>query len=1133
MKTNTYFLYLNALIVFSISGMETTSVVTANKDYEQLLIDNIEQGNITAVKEIVEQNYVNDLNVVLKNIATPLMYAAMYGQESIVKYFLEEKHVKVDAKTSDGDTALIAAAIGGKSSIVKYLIEQKKADTTIVGNYGYTALYYAAREGKLDVVKYFVELPNFNIKVDGVVALSLAHSNKHKDVEEYLISKGVTALPMPVEISGINSIFYHADANKKCTLDSFELLAHHKISIASSGNIPSLAKDGVISIYQPRVFKQTNSPEDACTKEQLEKAVIKLGGTEKMHRDGNPIFGGTCGYHAIKNAFIGLMLLHDYDKLVEHCKKADEPACKRISHLISLDIQNLISLKSAEFDCEHFLEHLHSKIFRVKSDSLAASEYSQQAVNIEREHIMKGEIEYTLGKLLAQRHQIPQGLYDNLFSFIDTKAILNFLYDIGLDKFEMLYERKNGLIDILQQIQEFDVSQQIALFRTNNNYRHAFILALNTENLEGWGISSERMHAIAIIIDKRDTVVNVIICESNNHPPFAIKQIVFDFIDLFINDQKYPMDNAKRTMLAELNASGIWITEKQKGLPSFASLVTAYVQLHTKFTTTKNQNRNDIHLAMFLLSKIQHTYERAVQKRDHDKGEEEYLAITNILQLNNLLDQQKDKDVFREMEIALHSLLQEVETTELNIQLFRFIQKGDLANTKASVEMGADVNAHGNYTTPLGTASQNGHYEIVEYLLEKGAAINGRGRDGNTPLMLAAQHGHHKIIECLIKQGANVNAKNDKGFTALMYAAAQAQFLKDDKKVAIVKLLIEQGKADQNICDNDGNTVLAISALMPTIDIFKYLVTEHKMPVNLTTLINCITQETIQVPSYFGPILSEPLIDYLIRNHGLTMKEHPNLVIKLLIKACKPPAKNVIKRLLEKDCDAQIDAKDEKGWTALMHAMKYNDVNLFKFIIEECHADINVKNNDGQTVFGMAIQKGDTHIIDYFLKKPGFTIETSDQNGFTALLYAIAKSDLTVLKNLVEHYHPDILKTDNNGRTALMIAAGPHLTIEGKCKAEECSAAKDKILYWLPLSSHLDMVKYLITNGCDVNAIDKDGYTALMYAALADRADVVEYLIQKGADINKKNNDKRSALDLVRQAGNDAIIKFLENSQRK
>ena len=54
--------------------------------------------------------------------------------------------------------------------------------------------------------------------------------------------------------------------------------------------------------------------------------------------------------------------------------------------------------------------------------------------------------------------------------------------------------------------------------------------------------------------------------------------------------------------------------------------------------------------------------------------------------------------------------------------------------------------------------------EIVEYLLDRGAAINDRGGDGCdgiTPLHDAASNGKVDVIRLLVTRGANVHAKDD------------------------------------------------------------------------------------------------------------------------------------------------------------------------------------------------------------------------------------------------------------------------------------------------------------------------------------------------------------------------------------
>ena len=52
-------------------------------------------------------------------------------------------------------------------------------------------------------------------------------------------------------------------------------------------------------------------------------------------------------------------------------------------------------------------------------------------------------------------------------------------------------------------------------------------------------------------------------------------------------------------------------------------------------------------------------------------------------------------------------------------------------------------------------------------------------------------------------------------------------------------------------------------------------------------------------------------------------------------------------------------------------------------------------------------------------------------------------------------------------------------------------------------NGHVDVVKVLIQNGADVNAVDKDKWTALAQRMQeAGHVDVVKVLIQNGADVN-------------------------------
>ena len=97
---------------------------------------------------------------------------------------------------------------------------------------------------------------------------------------------------------------------------------------------------------------------------------------------------------------------------------------------------------------------------------------------------------------------------------------------------------------------------------------------------------------------------------------------------------------------------------------------------------------------------------------------------------------------------------------------------GDLDAVKKHIAAGTDVNQldpdeQGDKDSCLGVSAAFGHKDVVLALIEAGADIGYRNKNGSTPLHIAAFFCYPEITKTLIDKGADKNAVDNEGGTAL------------------------------------------------------------------------------------------------------------------------------------------------------------------------------------------------------------------------------------------------------------------------------------------------------------------------------------------------------------------------------
>jgi len=118
---------------------------------------------------------------------------------------------------------------------------------------------------------------------------------------------------------------------------------------------------------------------------------------------------------------------------------------------------------------------------------------------------------------------------------------------------------------------------------------------------------------------------------------------------------------------------------------------------------------------------------------------------------------------------------------------------GDVEAVKRMISRGAKVDEL-NYlgAPPLQYAVARGHIEIARILVDNGADVNFRIKEGGTPLMGAATCLKPRSIEFLLSKGADPNKKGDGGLFPLA-CPFQPDVAAVDKQIECIRLLVSAG----------------------------------------------------------------------------------------------------------------------------------------------------------------------------------------------------------------------------------------------------------------------------------------------------------------------------------------------------
>ncbi len=426
---------------------------------------------------------------------------------------------------------------------------------------------------------------------------------------------------------------------------------------------------------------------------------------------------------------------------------------------------------------------------------------------------------------------------------------------------------------------------------------------------------------------------------------------------------------------------------------------------------------------------------------------------------------------------------------------------------------------------------------ITELLLKYGADVNKKNSSGKTALMNACGHGTDYVkksttaadklatVKILLDAGADVNAQEKTTYwTPLIYAASDGK----NTNIETIELLVNSG-ADANHKGRYGETALIKAAYVLRYDIVSYLVSKG-IDINA---VNTVAQG------------ENALFAALEGSTGEAVHFDKRKINEVLESKAK-----IIRLLLKNKIDTGYRNKLQENAVHLTVKFFDDTAPATLRLLKQFGADFNLKDHMGKTpisivnsnYLGGNITKKQHQDISSLLKQLGAKPEAIAADMTQLLVGAVTRNNIEEIDEYLSK-GADINGETGDGATSLMAAINsvqfmklvPYLVKKGADINKPIKAlGRSSFLfvasygegYTMRYSGYLELYKYMLNNGADVNDTLKDGRTPLIFTTYHGDTEALKLLLAKSPGVNIK--DKSGMTALMYACKNNAGKAFIE-----